>query len=346
VKKTEPVSPFIMACAVAAILMTSAKAADASPAKVFTSVKETDLANLILTVRAEERLGITTATVERKKVARTRFYGADLVLPSPVITPDERGRHAGQSVFPILPSLSSAELVRLAQSQIDADGQIEQARVQVQAARVALNRAEQVLREKAGSVRSVDEARAQSELAEAALRRAQAQRELLGAPVLGADEPAVLWVRVPVYVGDIRRIDPNANALIGGFGGEGGDLRHQAAPVPAPPSANPGAATVDFFYALTNGTPAFRLGEKVGATLALKEDEDSPVVPWSAVVHDVQGGAWVYENVGPQSYARRRVQVRYVHNREAVLARGPMPGAKVAVTGVAELFGTEFGIGK
>jgi hypothetical protein len=70
------------------------------------------------------------------------------------------------------------------------------------------------------------------------------------------------------------------------------------------------------------------------------------VVPWSAVTHDINGGAWVYENVAPQQYARRRVEVRRVVGPLAVLARGPAVGAKVVTAGVAELFGTEFGTGK
>jgi membrane fusion protein, heavy metal efflux system len=81
-------------------------------------------------------------------------------------------------------------------------------------------------------------------------------------------------------------------------------------------------------------------------TLAERASEESLVVPWSAVTHDINGGAWVYENVAPQQYARRRVEVRRVVGSLAVLARGPAVGAKVVTAGVAELFGAEFGTGK
>ena len=73
---------------------------------------------------------------------------------------------------------------------------------------------------------------------------------------------------------------------------------------------------------------------------------DSLVVPWSAVTHDVNGGTWVYENTSPQTFVRRRVQVRHVAGTEAVLESGPKVGTKVVSVAVAELFGTEFGIGK
>jgi hypothetical protein len=65
-----------------------------------------------------------------------------------------------------------------------------------------------------------------------------------------------------------------------------------------------------------------------------------------AVPHDIHGGTWVYENIAPQQYARRRVEVRRVVKSLAVLVRGPTVGAKVVTAGAAELFGTEFGTGK
>jgi len=84
----------------------------------------------------------------------------------------------------------------------------------------------------------------------------------------------------------------------------------------------------------------------MGVTLAERATEESLVVPWSAILHDTTGGAWVYENIAPQQYARRRVEVRRVVNSRAVLARGPAVGTKVVTAGAAELFGTEFGTGK
>ena len=80
--------------------------------------------------------------------------------------------------------------------------------------------------------------------------------------------------------------------------------------------------------------------------VALKSSEESLVVPWSAILHDLNGGTWVYENVSPQVYARRRVEVRLVMDGLAILTRGLAPGVKVVSVGAAEIFGTEFGTGK
>ena len=54
----------------------------------------------------------------------------------------------------------------------------------------------------------------------------------------------------------------------------------------------------------------------------------------------------MYENLAPQVYTRRRVEVLHVVNSLAVLGRGPAAGAKVVSAGAMELFGTEFGAGK
>ena len=106
-------------------------------------------------------------------------------------------------------------------------------------------------------------------------------------------------------------------------------------------------ALTDLYYQLDNREGYFRPGQKVNANLVLREEKESLVVPWSAVVVDINGGYWVYENVGEHKYARRRVQVKYVVDSLAVLAgNSPAVGAKVVTEGAAELFGTEFFVPK
>ncbi len=319
----------------------AAEDAKPGPAKVTNGVKEADLATVKLTPEAEKRLGIATVPVERKKIARTRVFGGEAIVP-----PRAGGAAVGQSILSILPSLTPTDLIRIAEAQIDADGQVEQARVARDAAKVAHERAEQLLRNKAGSERAVDEARAQLLQADTAHRTAQAKRDLLAAPVLDMANPKLLWVRVPVYVGDLRRLDTVADARAGGLGDAAGAESRPAKPVTAPPSANAATASVDLFYEVKNEDGALRPGQKLGVSIPLNEPEESLVVPWSAVAHDIHGGAWVYEMIAPQTFVHRRVQVRAVVGSEAVLESGPAPGAAVVTVGVAELFGTEFGVGK
>jgi hypothetical protein len=199
-----------------------------------------------------------------------------------------------------------------------------------------------VQRAEAGSVRSVEEARARRDAALATLRAAEARRKGLAEATFGGGE--TLWVRVPVYVGDLRLVVPDRPALVAAIGAPGGE-GVRATPVAGPRAGNPDAASVDLYYAVDNRDGRLRPGEKVAVTIELGETDDVPVVPWAAVVHDVHGGEWVYERVAAQAYARHRVQVRYVVGSDAALASGPPAGASVVVAGAAELFGVEFGAG-
>ncbi len=140
-------------------------------------------------------------------------------------------------------------------------------------------------------------------------------------------------------------INRQQSAKVHNFGDSPGSPVISARPVAAPPTANANAATVDLYFQLPS-SGAFRPGQKVGVTLTLQGTEESLVVPQSAIIRDVHGGEWVYENFAPQKYMRRRVEVRYVTDSIVVLARGPAAGTQIVVAGAAELFGAEFGAGK
>ncbi len=320
-----------------------------APAKIDRPVKEAELATITLTAEAERRLGIAVAPVEQRKLARTRFFGGEVIVPAQSagkVAAASGPRNGGQSVFAILPALSPAEQVRLAQAQIDADGQVEQARVQWGTTRQALHRAEQMLRDKVGTGRAMDDARAQVNLAEAGLRTARARRDLLGPALLDVSSPAKVWVRVAVYAGDLAKLNWTAGARVGGLADAPGAAGRAAAPVSAPPSANAAAATVDVFYQMPNQDGAFRLGQRVGVTVPLRDDEAVLAAPWSAIVHDAGGGTWVYERAAPAVYVRRRVRVERVVGDWTALSGDVQVDANVVTTGAAELFGTEFGAGK
>jgi hypothetical protein len=290
----------------------------------------------------------------------------------------------GQPLVELLPLLSPGERVNLFKLKAEAEG-LEQAAVEkLKAANVTLDTAKRQEKGGAGTRQMVEAAQAAVAIAQKELDAAKANRKVLDdvasevsagrtAPIAmdapqdgvlrgvsalpGQSVPAgaalfevvnldAVWVRVPVYVGDLSEIDPGAPAAIGALTARPGSPARPADPVSAPPAANPAAGTADLFFALDNRQTHYRPGERVGATLKLQSAAESLTVPWSAVVFDIHGGTWVYEKTGDRSYTRRRVVVRYVAADAAVLESGPPPGTTVVTAGAAELFGTETGFSK
>ncbi|MGI8604197.1 MAG: efflux RND transporter periplasmic adaptor subunit [Verrucomicrobiales bacterium] len=309
--------------------------------------KESEMATITLTADAVKRLGIVTVPVEKKKVVRTRTFGGDVLIAlGRAAASPSSAQGVSASIFSLLPAITPAEMIRVAEMQTEADGQIAAVQVQLEAAQTAHSRAETLLASKAGSARSLDEAKAQVALAETQLRSAQTRRELLGASLFAAVKQNSLWIRVPVYAGTLAEIKRGAEARVGGLADKPGAATQSAKAIDVPLSASSGSTTVDMYYEIDNQDGLLRPGQKVSVTLTLEGEDESLVVPWAAVLHDIHGGNWVYEQTVPNVFSRRRVQVRHVAGSLAVLASGPKVGALIVTAGAAELFGTEVGFGK
>ena len=260
---------------------------------------------------------------------------------------------------------------------IEARRAVDAAQADANVVRLRLQRLEQLLKDGAASARSVEEARGQLQVAEAALNAARerlaavregpvgAQGEITitapldgivqsisaasgqtvaaSAPLIQIAQVNTLWVRVPVFAGDVDEIDAAQPASVTRLGG--GDPPRSAMRVTAPLNADPTAASVDLYYELRGTGATLRPGERVMVELPLKSTQRGLVVPEAAVLYDIHGDAWVYQDMGGNAYARRRVQIARHAGGRAVIARGIDEGVKVVTAGAAELFGTEFGAG-
>jgi RND family efflux transporter MFP subunit len=279
----------------------------------------------------------------------------------------------GQAIFRLVPLVADERNQR-----IEAERTVTEAQAQEQEARQRLDRLQQLLKDGAASQRSVEEARAAHTVAAAALeaareRLAVASRNPIGpqgeiavaapfagvlqaitaaqgqtvaasAPLFEVAQVDTLWVRVPVYAGDVAGIDASQPVVVSSLR-TGGPAR-QARRVTAPPSADPSAASVDLFFELTGDAGQFRPGERVTVQLPLAEAADGLVIPDSALVYDIHGQPWVYEDLGENRYARRRVEVSRHIGEQAIISRGINQGTRVVTVAAAELFGVEFGVGK
>lgn len=319
-------------------VVSTASAAEEHAASVENKRSESDQTIVTLTAKADKRLGIVLKPVERKTIQRTRTFGGEVILPL----------SGGEgSIYALFPNMTPAEMVSVAGLQIDADALLKKATLDLDAALVSFKRADDLMKDNAGTEKDVDDARAILHQAEAAVEAAKAKRELLGSPIIDAVKQGKLWVRVPIYVGDLTRLQKDAAAQIGGLADRPGTATLKGTPVKVPMSSgSAGAATVDLYFAVEDSDKTLQPGQRVGVTLPTTETGETLTVPWASVVTDINGGTWVYINIAPLTYRRHRVQVRYVVGEDAAIVSGPAIGTKVVVDGVAEVFGTEFGAGK
>jgi RND family efflux transporter MFP subunit len=244
-----------------------------------------------------------------------------------------------------------------------------------------LQRQEQLLKEGSASVRSVEEARADRAFAAAAseaahkrldslsrgavsargeialsapldgqvisLRAAPGQVVAAGAAVAEVAQTGALWVRVPVYAGDLADLDGSEPVLVSVLGQETTGPWREVRRVSGPPGADPSAASIDLFFTFPGGSPpAMRPGERLSIQLPLKATNRALVVPRAAVVYDINGGTWVYEDRGQNHFTRRRVELAGPAGQRVVIARGLTEGITIVTAGAAELYGTEFYVSK
>jgi len=273
---------------------------------------------------------------------------------------------------------------QIASWRADAALQVVQAQEQVNKAKLDLERAERLFRDSAGTRKAVDDAQSQMNLANSALDAAKTRQKLVesiesesqagqqtpltiespqagmiraqnvapgevvaaGAPLFEVMKYDPVWVRVPVYAGETAQLALDQPAEVVPLNTEKKTRGYVAKPKLAPPTATALASTVDLYYELANSEGRLRPGERMTVRVKLQGASEQRVVPWAAVMTDINGGTWVYESVAEHTYVRRRVQVRYVVDDLAVLESGPATGAKVVTAGAVEMWGTEMGHAK
>ncbi|PJG45706.1 membrane fusion protein MtrC [Sphingobium sp. LB126] len=299
----------------------------APPSHAEPIVHETELLKLTLSPQAQQRLGIGLARVGGGSATAQRQVAGEIVVP-----PTSANG---------VPVNSTTNLQQIGSQQAAADAELARARAQARLARIALDRAEGLVREEAGSVRARDEAAAALVAAQAALGAARQQRQLLGPTVASLGSQSILWVRASVFSGDIGNVRRDGAATIRPLGN--GAAPRRARPVQAPPSANTLAGTVDLYFAVDNRDRAFRVGQRVSVDLPLAGRTEGLSVPSAAILRDIYGGEWVYQKTAANTFVRQRVEVASEANGRALLARGLTQRAEIVTTGAAELFGTEFG---
>lgn len=302
------------------------------PASLAKASNETELLRLTLSPQAEQRLGIVLVQAQPGETTRHRTSVGEIVL-----APGGKGG---------LPMLSTANLAQIGASQATADNEVSRTTALAKLADIAYQRAERLVREEAGSIRVRDEAAAALASARAAADAALAQRRLLGPALAEMTQQKELWIRVAASASDIDKLALQAPITARALGGPE-SAGETAYPVRGPASSNVTAGTVDLFYRLPNKSGRWRIGQRVATTIPEQGAATvGVVVPAAAVVRDIHGGEWVYTQSAPHTYLRQRVEIASSADDRVVVSRGLPAGTKVVSAGAAELFGTEFGVGK
>ncbi len=366
------------------------------PAKVINGVKESELTTVILSQKAEQRLGIETSVAEYQSIRNTLRLGGEIISPpghearivapmtgtvyginSDQLLPAGTRVKRGQAIMNLLLLTPEKDLAGVREA-------VEVKKVQLEVAQAQVDRAEQLLRDKATSKKIYLEAQVGLAAASAALKAAEVRLRLLDgtgmesateglsafvlkSPVDGVIQriyvapgqavPAStllfeiasqdpVWVRVPVYVGDVVKIDQHKDAVIQPLGNVSNISVYKAKAVNGPPLSDPNSVSSDLFFEIANSECIFRTGQKVSVLLTKLDSGNRIVIPRSAIMYDINGGNWVYLRAAPHTYSRRRVEISSVTDGLAVLTRGINNGDEIVTAGAAELFGTEFGGGK
>ncbi len=367
-----------------------------APAKVANAVEESALTTVTLSLKAEERLGIEVASVERKSLPGSQELGGEIMavpgtevkVSAPVagtVLKSSQGKIAqagnlvkrGEEVMRLLMLPPEKDLLSARE-----DVAVKQKQLEVTQAKA--DRSEQLLKSRALSEKRYEEIQAELNMAKAALRTAKARQDLLmGADVDAASEnlttlvlhspvsgvllrisvasgqtvPAAtvlfdvasvdpVWVRVPVYVGHVSKFNLTTEARIQVLGRNQSPTYLNAKPIQGPPLSDASSASADIYFEISNQERLFRIGQKVKVLIQELSIQENLVLPWSAILYDIHGGSWVYVKNASQVYSRRRVEISHIVADSAVVIRGVSEGDEVVVAGAAEIFGTEFGVGK
>ena len=160
-----------------------------------------------------------------------------------------------------------------------------------------------------------------------------------GDPLWTVADWSTLWVRVPVFAGDLQKIAPDESASVGIPGRQ---TPVNGTPVEAPQPTDPGRQTVDIYFAVENPEQALRPGQATAVHLPTGSETEQLVVPAGALIWDGFGGAWVYVRTDSDEFAARRVELGAVWPDRAVVRRGLEAGASVVLRGAQSLHSERF----
>ncbi len=157
-----------------------------------------------------------------------------------------------------------------------------------------------------------------------------------------------VWVRVNMTEGDLNQIDTGQTIRVLPLTSDSVESGMEAElEEGVVEDGEEAASSKSVYYAVRNKDHGLKPGQRMLVELSLKNDNKArKLIPYSSVIYDVEGGAWVYTNPEPLVYVRAPILIDYIAGEIAYLTEGPDAGAAVVSNGAAELYGAETGVGK
>jgi hypothetical protein len=156
-----------------------------------------------------------------------------------------------------------------------------------------------------------------------------------------------VWVRVPLSGSVQNEVDRSQPALIVSLAEDDNTSGLTAQPVEAMVSGDFEEEVGVLYYVIDNADHGLAPGQRVLVELTLLgSGAQQTVIPYSAVIYDLQGQTWIYTSPEPLTFVRQSITVDYIEGDIAVLSEGPPAGTAVVTVGVAELYGLDTGVGK
>jgi hypothetical protein len=115
---------------------------------------------------------------------------------------------------------------------------------------------------------------------------------------------------------------------------------------PATPIPETQATIKRLGFGLSQITLPARAAQRLDIQTGEIRDDPSGMrtAPFSSIIYNLDGDAWVYKVSAPLTYVREAVMIEMIKLDRAYLKEGPPAGTQVVTVGVPELYGTEVGV--
>lgn len=151
-----------------------------------------------------------------------------------------------------------------------------------------------------------------------------------GGPVFTILDPSLVWIRGWIPEASLVSLPPSPEAILDIPGDPGGGGERIGEPIFLSPELDSQSRTASVVYAVDNRSGRLRVGQAVGLGLETMRQEESVVVPSSALV-DEHGYPVVFIQVGGETFIKRNVTLGGDDGQRCVVVEGVLAGERVVV---------------